>query len=375
LNLYDDWAIQSALSKDWAATITREKTVILNRLSMYEQEQGKSRASMIKIEERLSKVETDITSVRIATVEIRAKIDKIESTVEMIDKNVKIYIDRKISSVKTTISSLKPNLDHDYISKILNENIKEAIDSSASDIRKEIDSIEQKTKCDEIVTENMRTVVTEVKDQLDRSLESSLNFSVRSDTTIRYDGTKRIRERELTKNAIESSAKLIRQLINVKITDSSDIGLIQKSNNDVKKVTGYAKTCHELLMKYVSYDGMDANYHSAIKSLLDAANDWIISVEQIYSSSEAHASGSTRGDLSQIEKFSDNKSKSIYEFFEDLEIALVGWGTNKQRATLIYSKYLSEDIKSKTINISDDYKKLKAWLFKEYGSLIQLFQR
>ena len=323
---------------------------------------------MNKVEEKIAKVEADITSVRIGTVENRAKIDKIESTVEMIDKNVKIYIDRKISSVKNTVSNLKPNLDHEYISKFLNENVKEAIDNSASDIRKEIDSIKQKTKCDEIVMENMRTVVTGVKDQLDRTLESPLNFSVRSDTTVREDNSKKVRERELTKNAIESSAKLIRQLINVRITDCSDIGLIQKSNNDVKKITGYIKTCHDLLMKYVSYDGMDADYYSTIKSLLDAANDWIISVEQIYSSSEAHASGSTRGDLSQIEKFSDNKSKSIYEFFEDLEIGLVGWGTNKQRATLIYSKYLSEDIKSKTINISDDYKKLKAWLFKEYGS-------
>ena len=43
-------------------------------------------------------------------------------------------------------------------------------------------------------------------------------------------------------------------------------------------------------------------------------------------------------------------------------------GSNKQRAMLVFSRHLTEDIKAKSLNISDDYQKLKAWLFKEYGS-------
>ena len=93
-----------------------------------------------------------------------------------------------------------------------------------------------------------------------------------------------------------------------------------------------------------------------------------MNVEKIYSLSEAHASSSVKGDLSGVGIFSNNANKSIYEFFEDLEIALVGWGPNKQRAMPVFSKHLTEDIKAKSLNISDDYQKLKAWLFKEYGS-------
>ena len=68
--------------------------------------------------------------------------------------------------------------------------------------------------------------------------------------------------RDLTKNVIDSSAKLLNQLIKTKITESSDLAIIKKCNSDVKKVTGYSKSCHDLLMKYISYDDIDSEYYS-----------------------------------------------------------------------------------------------------------------
>ena len=66
--------------------------------------------------------------------------------------------------------------------------------------------------------------------------------------------------------------------------------------------------------------------------------------------------------------FSDNADKTIYEFMELLEINLIGWGSNKQRANTLFNDHLSENIKSKTITIADNFAALKDWLFKEYGS-------
>ena len=56
-------------------------------------------------------------------------------------------------------------------------------------------------------------------------------------------------KRILIQDSIESSAKLIRQLIAVKVSSHSELSSIKKSNDDIKKVTAYTKTCQESLMK------------------------------------------------------------------------------------------------------------------------------
>ena len=98
---------------------------------------------------------------------------------------------------------------------------------------------------------------------------------------------------------------------------------------------------------------------------MDDANDWIISVERIYSISEVHSIANSKGDVSMVGVFSDNTDKTIYEFMELLEINLIGWGSNRQRANTLFNDHLSENIKSKTITISDNFAQLKDWLFKE----------
>ena len=96
---------------------------------------------------------------------------------------------------------------------------------------------------------------------------SSVNVSNMSGPSfMRSEPLHRSRERDLTRDAIESSAKLIRQLISPVISISSDLSLIQKSNADVKKVTSYVKACQDSLMKYVSYPGMKEVYYLTIKS-------------------------------------------------------------------------------------------------------------
>ena len=365
--------LQVVVNKEWESALLKDKDQILKRIKLLEDRVLDINSFQVNQEKILATVEQEIIELNSSSSDKEQRLVHVERTVDRIDKNVKLYIDRRVKEINLSIDSVKTGLDSEVITGQIKENVKEILNNSVpgadlKDLRQELESIKHKNKRDEIVIENMRSVVTGVKDQLDRTLESPLNLSLRSENPPRVNLEKKEKERELTKNAIDSSAKLLNQLIEAKITEFSDLAIIKKCNSDVKKVTGYSKSCHDLLMKYISYDDIDSNFYSQTKSLLDTANVWIMNVEQIYSSSEAHASCSVKGDLSGVGIFSNNANKSIYEFFEDLEIALVGWGSNKQRAMLVFSKHLTEDIKAKSLNISDDYQKLKAWLFKEYGS-------
>ena len=65
--------------------------------------------------------------------------------------------------------------------------------------------------------------------------------------------------------------------------------------------------------------------------------------------------------------FSDNAEITIFEFQETAELAYLGKGNSLQKANQLFNKHLSEEIKSKVINISDNYAEMKAWLIRTYG--------
>ena len=81
-----------------------------------------------------------------------------------------------------SIDSVKSGYNSETVMGQIKENVKEILKNSIPTtdlrhLRQELESIKHKNKRDEIVIENIRSVVTEVKDQLDRTLESPLNFS------------------------------------------------------------------------------------------------------------------------------------------------------------------------------------------------------
>ena len=52
-------------------------------------------------------------------------------------------------------------------------------------------------------------------------------------------------------------------------------------------------------------------YYNAVQALLDHANEWVISIESIYTQSKAHAISSSQGDLTSLDIFSDHANKTI----------------------------------------------------------------
>ena len=121
-------------------------------------------------------------------------------------------------------------------------------------------------------------------------------------------------------------------------------------------------------MKYVTFDNFDNTFVSSVNLLLDQANNWILQVEIIYSNTEAHMVSNSKEDISNVGIFTDNAEKTVYEFLDEIEIGLLRWGTSRQRAAQLYNHHLSEDIKSRTLDCSDNFTDIKKWLIKEFGS-------
>ncbi len=181
------------------------------------------------------------------------------------------------------------------------------------------------------------------------------------------DPTQSSRECEVIKSSIERSIRLIRQLTETELTLGSDVGLIKKCNKeDTGKVNRYVKACEDNLLRYIKYPGADQEFCDEIRSVLDKADDWVVHVESIYARSEAHAISDARGDITKIGIFANNAEKTVFEFIEETDLGMLGWGTSKQRASLV-CKHLSEEIKSRIADFSDDFAKIREWLIKTYG--------
>ena len=91
----------------------------------------------------------------------------------------------------------------------------------------------------------------------------------------------------------------------------------------------------------------------------------------LYNKAEIHSINTIKGDTADV-VFSDSAKVSVYKFLEAAEIAYLGWGNSVQKANRLYNRHLSEEIKSKLINKSDFYAKMKQWLILNYGGVSRI---
>ena len=155
--------------------------------------------------------------------------------------------------------------------------------------------------------------------------------------------------------------KQIYQLISVHISQEQvDIALLKKCKTvDVPVVNAAIGNIQRALQKYVSFEGMEAEFCDKVENLMDKAQLWCINVEDLYNKTEVHSINTSKGDAADVGIFSDNSQTTVFEFLEAAEPAYLGWGKSVQKANRLYSKHLSEEIKSHLINISDNYNLMK----------------
>ena len=188
----------------------------------------------------------------------------------------------------------------------------------------------------------------EMRDQTVYSLGGASHGSPRSNTTCR--------EREVVRKGIERIQKQISQLISRHISQEQvDIALLKKCKTvDVPVVNATIKNIQRALQKYVSFEGMEAEFCDEYENLMDKAQVWCLNIEELYNKTEVHSINTSKDDTADVGIFSDNSQTTVFKFLEASELAYLGWGNSVQKAKRLYSKHLSEEIKSHLKNISDN---------------------
>ena len=330
-------------------------------------------AKLESMRTNLTEVEGSISQVQISQGVTLTRLDQLENRVGLIDKNIKSYIAKKLAPIKEQMGKLSPETHSSQVTLQLETSIQSRVkryceELGLQDLRKDVSEIKEQHELGERTLETLRDIVVEVRDQVTRNpLSANVSRSAHTSTPCPPDPTQSSRECEVIKSSIERSIRLIRQLTETKLTLGSDVGLIKKCNKeDTGKVNRYVKACGDDLLRYIKYPGADQEFCDEIRSILDKADDWVVHVESIYARSEAHAISDARGDITKIGIFANNAEKTVFEFIEETDLGMLGWGTSKQRASLL-CKHLSEEIKSRIADFSDDFAKIREWLIKTYG--------
>ena len=173
------------------------------------------------------------------------KFERLRSDVDKIDRGVKRYIDNRLADIKTQIDKNKILDDKGNLTNPILQNIKEALVKEPpveplKEIRSEIESLKVRNKCEEITIASIRDSAIDVKNKLEMSGIENMSHSINNESTgllsTINSSFHNQKERDLVKDAIDNSAKLIRQIIKVKVSESLELNLIHKCNVDIKKL-------------------------------------------------------------------------------------------------------------------------------------------
>ena len=347
-----------------------------SQLSSMETKCNAIQNTMVRISNSINQIESAVSKVQETQGNSTSRLSNLETKVNLIDSNIKAYIGRKIAPIKEQVSNLRlENLptQNAQVTPHLQTTIKTTIEKyctevGLAEIRKELDELREHNTIEERTVENLREIVVEVRDQVSRNpLSANISRSAHTSTPMPLDPIQSSMECEVIKSNIERSIRQIRQLTATVINMGSDVGLIKKCNKeDTSKVNKYVKACGDDLLKYIKYPDTDPDFCKEVQGILDSADDWVMNVENIYARSEAHAISDSRGDISRLIIFNNNAEKTVFEFIDEADMAMLGWGTSKQRASLL-SQHLSEEIKSRTAEFSDNFSRIREWLIKTYG--------
>ena len=179
----------------------------------------------------------------------------------------------------------------------------------------------------------------------------------------------RSREQDIVRKGIERLEKQISQYTPMQISrEQIDIALLNKcKTTDIPAVNLAMENIQRALQKYVGCDDIHSLYCDKVGEVMDDALTWCMNIEEMYNKAEVYSINTSKGDTEDVGIFSDNSQTTVFEFLESAELAYLGWGNSVQKANRLYNKHLSEEIKLRLINISDNYDLMKQWLIKNYG--------
>ena len=333
-----------------------------------------------RIETHLIKAQQDIVKLREQSDVNYKRVSVLENNVMEQDKNRKqeqTLITDRIQKMESVVQKIQGGVNEEETRNRITDYIKATIlrndpGQQVESLKRELKELKRDVQLDQTITEGLRELVTSLNEKM-KDINQPINLGP-SPTTFPtnadiLDVVKSARECDIIKNSIERSAGLIRQLIATDLSNVPiEISLIKKCKVEDAPAVQKAVTATEAsLVKYIKFPGMNIEFFNDISNLLQTAGAWCLDVEAKYAKMEVHAVNTSRGDTRDVGIFKDNFEQTIYEFLDDLEAGFGGWGTNKQRGGKLYNKHLSGPLRTKHIDKSDDYSKLRDALITDFG--------
>ena len=78
-------------------------------------------------------------------------------------------------------------------------------------------------------------------------------------------------------------------------------------------------SCRDTLEKYKRLPNYNPDYVKEVTTVLMEATNWSLMIEGLYSKMEIYSINNTKGDTSSIGVFTDNSSRTIYKFIQELK--------------------------------------------------------
>ena len=367
-----------------------------------------------RIDSVLDEMKTTITGLNERCAETWSAVIGVEGKCNKISDSLtktKDDLDEKFKNLEEWLYNLKKNVRAeippelvDSVREVLNDSLVVVPGEGVDELRQEISRLKKTSHTDRYITEGLRKLVVDLKDQMDSNSYSQtqpqvnplvIDPTINNDTVIPGNAPQNVlndiqtsnsslalhpshssvlsegafREREIVRKGIERVEKQIRQMIRVVLPVTPiDISLVKKCKTvDVPSIHAALSNIQKSLQKYVNFPGIDEEYCDSINVLLDEAETWCLKTEELYNKAEVHSINSSKGDAADVGIFSDNSEVTVFEFLETAEIAYLGWGNSIQKANRLYNRHLSDEIKSKLIDKSDSYSEMKDWLITNYG--------
>ena len=177
---------------------------------------------------------------------------------------------------------------------------------------------------------------------------------------------------QFSRRTLERMLVQINKIIDDHPLTEVDIFTLKKMHSietpKLQKLTdGFSKRIQECCKA----DAIDDELYERCLSATDAADSWITSIEELCDRMDIHAINNDKHKAtSDLMRFTGDHRQTIYEFIEDFETEYIGIGNSKSRANIMYKKYLSQFITTKTLSLSNDYAALKAWLIDTFGDIV-----
>ena len=162
--------------------------------------------------------------------------------------------------------------------------------------------------------------------------------------------------------------KMLNPPVNDKLTKHTVQGIhkslltaVDAERNSVLKLLDRYETCRSEIP--------NPDLTCLIEDIIEDARDWSIGMRQKYSELDCGKKSLDSNLFEGLKRFHKDSDINIFEFLKRFETYMEEQGTAKEKAVLLFEKYLSPDIQLEVIDRKENYQLMKKWLLRKFGDV------